>query len=772
MSAKLYLRRKVVSKMKLKRILSLLAATTMTVTAVTGAMSVSAEKADKENFDPDAYYTSGECGTTATWLINTDCTLIISGSGEVSKCYETPAPLGPYTIQYWGWENAKAGIKKVVVEEGISLKGDYSFSSFANLTEAVFPSTVTNLHMCLSSGMTKLKDLWIYTKDLENTFDNSNLAYYPKAGSGTKWHIYQNSTTEKSLKDGLKLTDDDIEYITEEQKFPEIKNRTPFEVTEVTETSGPSGFTTKYEWNSSTKTLTFSGTGNIDNPGYYYEKYKDIAEHIVIESGITSVNAISGEPVFEKSCGAFYDFTALKDVDLPDTLTDIGDGTFHDCSSLTSLVSGLPEGLKEIGEYAFHLCPLEGDLKLPETVYWIKRSSFEFTNITSVNLNEEMILGGMSFAHCNSIKEVTIPKDITYAATMGGNGGRPNASFCDCESLEKVIIKGKGTVMRQGDTLENGIAGSLFIRCPSLKEIIIEEDGIEYVAETEFATDGRQSEGTFDMTNNPTFYIHKGSTTEKTLKNAGYLTADNTVYIADFAKLETAISDAESVETEKYTDESVTAFTEALETGKAILEDLTSTQDEVDSAVKAIEDAKNALTEKTDEPSNPSNPSNPSDSSSDPSDSSNPSDSSSNPSDSSNPSGSGQSQPSNSGSSQPTSAQPATNAPTTASPKVTPPTATTVTKPAKVKVVKLKAKKKKLNVSWKKVSGATGYEVKAATNNKFTKNKKTVTVKKNKVTIKNLKPKKKYFVKVRAYKLANGRKYYGKWSKVVKKKVK
>ena len=95
----------------------------------------------------------------------------------------------------------------------------------------------------------------------------------------------------------------------------------------------------------------------------------------------------------------------------------------------------------------------------------------------------------------------------------------------------------------------------------------------------------------------------------------------------------------------------------------------------------------------------------------------------------------------------------------------------TAVKPAKVTKVRLTDKKRKLNVSWKKVSGATGYEVKAATNNKFTKNKKTVTVKKNKVTIKNLKPKKKYFVKVRAYKLANGKKYYGKWSKVVKKKI-
>lgn len=99
-------------------------------------------------------------------------------------------------------------------------------------------------------------------------------------------------------------------------------------------------------------------------------------------------------------------------------------------------------------------------------------------------------------------------------------------------------------------------------------------------------------------------------------------------------------------------------------------------------------------------------------------------------------------------------------------------TKTDVKKPAKVTKVKLKAKKKKLNVSWKKVSEANGYQVRSATNKKFTKNKKTANTKKNKVTLKKLKSKKKYFVKVRAYKTVNGKKVYGKWSKTVCKKVK
>lgn len=92
----------------------------------------------------------------------------------------------------------------------------------------------------------------------------------------------------------------------------------------------------------------------------------------------------------------------------------------------------------------------------------------------------------------------------------------------------------------------------------------------------------------------------------------------------------------------------------------------------------------------------------------------------------------------------------------------------TVKKPAKVKKVKLAAKKKKLNVSWKKVNGAAGYQVKAATNKKFTKNKKISNVNKNKVILKDLKPNKWYYVKVRAYKTLNGKKYYGDWSKSIK----
>lgn len=106
------------------------------------------------------------------------------------------------------------------------------------------------------------------------------------------------------------------------------------------------------------------------------------------------------------------------------------------------------------------------------------------------------------------------------------------------------------------------------------------------------------------------------------------------------------------------------------------------------------------------------------------------------------------------------------------------PGGTVKTQKVSVKKVTLKkaksAKKKTITVQWKKLSGVTGYQVQIATNKKFKKGKKTYTVKKAKTTkktIKKLKRKKKYYVRVRAYKTVKGKKYYGKWSKVKKVKV-
>ena len=100
---------------------------------------------------------------------------------------------------------------------------------------------------------------------------------------------------------------------------------------------------------------------------------------------------------------------------------------------------------------------------------------------------------------------------------------------------------------------------------------------------------------------------------------------------------------------------------------------------------------------------------------------------------------------------------------------------TVTSKPKSASIKKVKGAKKAILVTWKKVSGVSGYEIQLATDKKFKKNKKTVTIKKQKTTkttVKKLKAKKKYYVRVRTYKIVNGKKVYSSWSKVKSVKTK
>ena len=90
----------------------------------------------------------------------------------------------------------------------------------------------------------------------------------------------------------------------------------------------------------------------------------------------------------------------------------------------------------------------------------------------------------------------------------------------------------------------------------------------------------------------------------------------------------------------------------------------------------------------------------------------------------------------------------------------------TITKPI--------GKSKALTANWKKLSSTkrkkiTGFQVQIATNKTFTKNAKLVTVKGKtavKKTIKKLKAGKRYYVRVRTYKIKNSKKYISNWSKI------
>ena len=221
----------------------------------------------------------------------------------------------------------------------------------------------------------------------------------------------------------------------------------------------------------------------------------------------------------------------------------------------------------------------------------------------------------------------------------------------------------------------------------------------------------------------------------------------------DKTELNNEIKTAEDMDTSAYTDESVAALQTAIDSAKTVAANENATKEDVDAAVKAIKDAVAALAKK------PSG-----------------SDSSNNPSDSS---GSGNP----SGSNNPSVTTP-TAAPTTAAPakrsaqQVAKDKAAAQAKVSQAKITKLTVKskaKKKINVTWKKVKKAVGYQVQVSTKKNFKKiifNK--FTAKKKLIVTKKIKSKKTYYVRVRAYatyKDVNNvtKKVYSKWNKKLRK---
>lgn len=96
----------------------------------------------------------------------------------------------------------------------------------------------------------------------------------------------------------------------------------------------------------------------------------------------------------------------------------------------------------------------------------------------------------------------------------------------------------------------------------------------------------------------------------------------------------------------------------------------------------------------------------------------------------------------------------------------------TLSKPTLKKVT---AKAKALTITWSRKSSVTGYEVQVALNKSFKKGLKKTTIKgagKTNITVKKLKAKKTYYVRIRSYKIVEGKRFYSSWSTVKKGKTK
>lgn len=179
-----------------------------------------------------------------------------------------------------------------------------------------------------------------------------------------------------------------------------------------------------YDYNWATDTLDIYGEGDMNeyetsNPPW---QSTESTKKIIVHNGITSLcsNALSADIDGNtgKPRNGLQDTTHIE---LPDSLTKIGDFAFLNCISLTEIK--LPKNLTDIGEASFRLCKSLKSIELPDSVTVISDSLFsDCEALESVKLGiNTKIIGNFAFSGTR-LKEIDIPDTVTKIGVMAFSG--------------------------------------------------------------------------------------------------------------------------------------------------------------------------------------------------------------------------------------------------------------------------------------------------------------------------------------------------------------
>ena len=143
---------------------------------------------------------------------------------------------------------------------------------------------------------------------------------------------------------------------------------------------------------------------------------------------------------------AFYYYSALSSITIPNSVTSIGSDAFSYCSGLTSIT--IPNGITSINYSTFTECYALSSVAIPNSVTSIEYNIFyNCYALSSVTIpNSVTSIGSYAFYNCYALTSITIPNGVTSIEYN---------TFYECCALTSITIPNGVT----------NIAGGAFESC-------------------------------------------------------------------------------------------------------------------------------------------------------------------------------------------------------------------------------------------------------------------------------------------------------------------